>query len=242
MTLPSDSELDLNQLLEDSAYSPLEEGLLADARMPQQMDPARLAAVEAGLLAAMAAPAAEASAAASTAARWWVAGGVAVVGIAAALLVREPEVPAPLRASAPALAVPASPEPAPETPQIEELKAAPAPVVEPEPELEATPKKQPATKAAPKAPPPSADTAVEEARLLAAAQRAYKASDYAAAKRKLDEHARKYPKGKLAESRESTRAALRCKQDPTGKAGHRAAFEKRYPSSAFMRRVAKACE
>jgi hypothetical protein len=86
------------------------------------------------------------------------------------------------------------------------------------------------------------DTLAEELRLVNAARSSLAAGQPQAALRTLDAHARRFPRGQLAEERDATRALARCAQAPAGERGAVAdAFVAAHPRSPSVTRVRRAC-
>ncbi|MFO0610017.1 MAG: hypothetical protein U0324_43060 [Polyangiales bacterium] len=115
----------------------------------------------------------------------------------------------------------------------------PAPVVAPAPVPVALP--SPAVVARPR-PQPAPDTLAEELRLLNAARRALAAHQLDDAARPLAEHARRFPRGQLAEEREATAALVTCARgdrDASARAAER--FLRAHPRSPQGPRVRRAC-
>ncbi|HET6585102.1 MAG TPA: hypothetical protein VFG69_16710, partial [Nannocystaceae bacterium] len=86
------------------------------------------------------------------------------------------------------------------------------------------------------------DTAREETELVAAARNALAEQDWARALATLDEHARRFADGVLAEERSALRAIALCR---SGAEPARAAvldFDSRYPGSHHHRSIELACD
>jgi hypothetical protein len=154
------------------------------------------------------------------------------------------ERPAATPGHAPALPEPAtSPEPPepPEPPEVESTAAvAPGPIAEPAgPELD-----PPSARAAPRPPTrPTPSDLAEETRLLARARAHLRSAAPQAALAPLDEHARRFPDGQLAEDRMVLRAQALCESGDTD-AGRRqaAALQRAFPRSSHLPRVRRACD
>jgi len=183
-------------------------------------------------------------------------GGAGVCALAYVLVSMPGDDPERPRAAAPQEAAPVGvarvaavePEPKSETPEpaLEPpaAKRPPTRVDEPEAEVVSPPKAK-----TPPAEPTTVESkkdegsssAAEEARLLARAQRALREGKHREALRAVDEHARRFPKGKLVEAREAARAVALCKLEPDRRPEIRRTFEKTFGNSAFLRRVTNAC-
>lgn len=211
-----------------------------------------LAGVEAGAPAPFDLPPPTAAKGMSVALKLIVAGAVATTAGAVALALMGTPDPQPQRgvvappivAAAKQPAATPSPPPAP--------RPAPAAVVAssdaPEAEADAAPAEHVVEPNAKRPQSPARDgkqapksTAAEEARLLAAAQKALKSGQHREALRLADEHARRFPAGTLVEAREAARAIARCHLTPAERGAIRVAFERRHAGSAFGRRVTNAC-
>jgi hypothetical protein len=86
------------------------------------------------------------------------------------------------------------------------------------------------------------DSLAEEVRIIREAKAALGAGDAAGAIRKLDEHAKRFKSGKLAQEREVTRVRALCKQGkiPQAKALYRA-LSKGAPSSPHLASLRASC-
>lgn len=153
-------------------------------------------------------------------------------------LEKSPAAPAPLSASAPlataaepaALPSPASPEVVPALSRAEASAAVSAPPP-------AGPSGAPAPRVSAKAPEPA-----DELALVSAMQLALRSGNAAQALALVNEHARRFPSGALAQEREGARAIAQCQlAEPTARAAVQSAFEARYPSSPYAPRVKAAC-
>lgn len=121
---------------------------------------------------------------------------------------------------------------------------APRPLAEPAPTVDVDPRPGSKPQAVQEATPATAvgpEALAEEARLLRRAREALRRGDLTAARSAIDEHARRFPKGALAEDRVAYDVVLRCRVgDPL--AGSRlGAFKLTYPRSPHAPRVAEAC-
>lgn len=86
------------------------------------------------------------------------------------------------------------------------------------------------------------DTITEEAALLRAAHASLASGDGASAMRALDEHARRYPRGALAEEREAARVLALCAQGRASEARASAsAFVSANPRSPYAAQVRRSC-
>jgi outer membrane protein assembly factor BamD (BamD/ComL family) len=82
----------------------------------------------------------------------------------------------------------------------------------------------------------------EEAQLLREADAALRAGDTAGAARLLDDHARLFPQGVLAEERDFQRVVLLCAAGKADAArGAASRFLSAYPQSVFAGRVRASC-
>jgi hypothetical protein len=92
------------------------------------------------------------------------------------------------------------------------------------------------------APAPEPTLVDDEVRLLREANAALRAGRDADARAGFDEHARRFPQGSLVELREVGRALLRCRGGTADDAAETiAAFERRYPGSPHLARLAREC-
>ncbi len=174
-------------------------------------------------------------------------GGVVAVG--GYRLANDPE-PVPTTRARTAGEPDEAPPPPASQPEAPSALAEPAlPVVAPtEPTPASTDAPQTATPPAsepPKKPPPEppASDLAEETRLLARARARLRAGSPDEALAPLGEHARRFPKGQLAEDRMVLRAQALCeagKREDGRKAV--AALRKAFPSSSHLPRVQRACE
>lgn len=167
-------------------------------------------------------------------ARWLaLAGGLALLALVA-WLARRPPAPVAPPPAAPVLTAPvAAPVPV--------AAPTPAPVVAPTPAPVALPSPAVVAPARPR-PQPAPDTLAEELRLLNAARRALAARQLDDAARPLAEHARRFPRGQLAEEREATAALVTCARgdrDASARAAER--FLRAHPRSPQAPRVRRAC-
>ncbi len=90
--------------------------------------------------------------------------------------------------------------------------------------------------------PSGPEALAEEARLLRLAREGLRRGDLTAARSALDEHARQFPKGALAEDRAAYDVVLRCRVGAPHAASTLAAFKRAYPRSPHSPRLAEACE
>jgi hypothetical protein len=168
---------------------------------------------------------------------WW---GAAFVGLAAlvvALLWRRDPSPAP------PVRVPVPARPAPVIAPV----IAPAPVVvapAPVAPTQEAPRPAPVVPAARerRTEPTEVDTMAEELRLLRESRRALDQGDGRAALALVQTHARRFPRGQLAEEREATRVLALCASGDAV-AARRAgeSFASRYPQSPQLPRVRRSC-
>ena len=137
------------------------------------------------------------------------------------------------------------PSPAPAGTSVAAAPAAPAAAPQAAaPDPQPAPSEAPSPpQAAPAAPAKSAPAEVdEEVRLVGQAYSLMHAGDAERALDVLDEHERRFPEGKLAESRRATRILALCQAGRTGDAqAARQRFLARYPHSPFTARVRAAC-
>lgn len=160
-------------------------------------------------------------------------GAIAVVALVAWFVRRPVTAPAPAVARPPVTAPAPVAAPAPVTAPA----PAPTPVVAPAPIAASAPAAAPRTR--PQLP---ADTFAEELRLVTAAQRALAQSQLDLADRSLREHARRFPRGQLAEERDATRALVTCSRgDRDASAREAARFLAAHPRSPQAPRVRRAC-
>lgn len=191
---------------------------------------------------------AEAPARRSTSALWF--GGIALVLAAAVLLLvhavfvawqatqLERTEPTPAASDvAPAPAVDDVHAPA---PMVAREHAAATPVVAASPTVtvEPTPLQRPRVDVPE---PPPVDTTAEELELVARARTALAADDFPTARAALDEHARRFAKGALAEERSAYRAILSCRTRAADARTTQLDFATRYPSSHHHRSIKAAC-
>lgn len=169
---------------------------------------------------------------------WW---GAALVGLAAlvvALLWRRepppappvrtpvPTSPAPVVAPAPVTPVPVMP--APVAPTATQEAPRPAPVV--------TAARDRRTETS------EVDTMAEELRLLRESRRVLDQGDGRAALALVQTHARRFPRGQLAEEREATRVLALCASgDAVAASRAGQSFVSRYPQSPQLPRVRRSC-
>jgi hypothetical protein len=168
--------------------------------------------------------------------------GLVLVGASSAVVYELKAPPSQLELQAPAATVAHLP-PAPH----EALKAAPD-VTPPKPELvedQAAPAAMPPhpkpdrVSATPSASEPTID---EEVKLMNAAQSALRAGDSKHALELLNEHAARFPSGKLATARQVTHMMALCQAGKSGQARQEAAsFLAKNPSSPFATRVSGIC-
>jgi hypothetical protein len=126
-------------------------------------------------------------------------------------------------------------EPSPAAPAT----TAPEPTLAPMPEPAPTPTPAPAPHATPAA---SVDPVDEEVGLVGLAYTRLRDGDPEGAIAALDEHERRFPNGKLAESRRVTRVLALCQAGRVGEARReRDRFLAAYPHSPFTNRVRSAC-
>lgn len=126
-------------------------------------------------------------------------------------------------ASASASAIPEPPLPAP----TETAHAAPSAIPQPKPTAKPT---------------PITDTIAEEASLLRAAHASLAKNDGNGAMSSLDEHARRFPRGALAEEREAAKVMALCAQGRASEARASAsAFVSANPRSPFAAQVRRSC-
>lgn len=130
---------------------------------------------------------------------------------------------------------------------VKSVDARPKPAAEPEPEPERAALAQPAPGAKSPSPELVPDRPVgpaglaEETRLLRLAREAMRSGDLATARVALDEHARRFSRGALAEDRSAYDVVLRCRSEDPAAKKHRGAFERAYPRSPHAPRIAEAC-
>ncbi|MCR9161057.1 MAG: hypothetical protein ACE37F_11520 [Nannocystaceae bacterium] len=149
----------------------------------------------------------------------------------------------PATATAPPTATRADATPSPSAPAALP-QPEPAPALAPPPPAPAPPAQQPAkeVRAASKAADPPASDLAEETRLLALARASLRAGSAAKALVPLAEHARRFPRGQLAEDRMVLRAQALCESGERS-AGRKAAaaLRKAFPGSSHLPRVDRAC-
>jgi len=107
----------------------------------------------------------------------------------------------------------------------------------PQPQAEAVPPPEP-----PAAPAPVSHHLAEELRLMRAASAALTENEPAKALRILNDHARRFPDGALAEERRALRAIGLCKQHAPEARRELEAFLRSDPQSPLAARVRDACE
>jgi hypothetical protein len=133
---------------------------------------------------------------------------------------------------APAAPEPAAPEPAPEPAALE---PAPEPAAADEPPAEVA---EPAAK-----PAPTVDSLAAERRLLDRARALIAGGDHTGALAQLRAHARRFPRGRLAEERDASWIHALVRAGRTDAARARAArFHRRYPDSLYGRSIDGAIE
>jgi hypothetical protein len=125
-----------------------------------------------------------------------------------------------------------------------EAAPAPPPVVEPAPPAApaepAAPKRASSADAAPRAEAP--DPLIEETALIGRAQSALAAGDHVQALAILDDHARRFPRGVLAQEREGARWVALCSSGQAGRVrGAVSSFLAKNPSSPLAPRLRAAC-
>ena len=178
---------------------------------------------------------------------WWF-GGLAFALAAAVLLLTHAlfvawQATHVVRASAPEASDVAS-EPAPRalptaapTPVV-----APAPMAVPAPPVIApAPVQRPRPVAPPSDPTPSVQDLDQEVVLVAAARTALSSRLWTKAIAQLDEHARRFPSGALAEERSALRAMAACLSDAADARTTVLGFNSRYPGSPYHRDIKAAC-
>lgn len=153
-------------------------------------------------------------------------------------------------APGPELPPPPPPTPAPQVASSSTSTAVPAPVSPPRPKAppprRVAPKGVPPPVVPPSPPPPPASTPepgtlLQELRLLRKAQAHLKQEQLEAARLVLEEHARLFPKGQVAEERQALQAITLCKLGrPEGRDAARA-FLLAYPTSPQAPRVRRDC-
>jgi hypothetical protein len=132
-------------------------------------------------------------------------------------------------------AVPVAREPiAPTTPALPAFPPTP-------PLVEAVPVQRPLAPARPSPPPRLEDTTREENELIAAAHGSLAVEDWAEALAALDEHARRFADGALAEERSALRTIALCRSHAEGAREARESFGSRYPGSHHHRSIKLAC-
>ncbi len=141
------------------------------------------------------------------------------VSVLPATVEAPPAVPPP--ATTTTAAVPLAPPPAP-SPELTARRA----------RVHAQPGKKPA----------EVDDLAEEARLLSLARRALSSGRVSAAAKWLDEHARRYPHGRLVEARAVGRIMVTCaRRGPAAAEQAKQQFRARYPGSPQLSRVDEIC-
>jgi hypothetical protein len=119
----------------------------------------------------------------------------------------------------------------------------PAAVSAPTPAIEPPPLQRPRAAArATTDTPASPDPTEAELELVACARTAVADGDLSTALAMLDEHARRFPKGALAEERAAYRAIVLCRSGAADAPTARLEFESRYPGSHHHRSINAACD
>ena len=129
------------------------------------------------------------------------------------------------------------------TPTAAPSPPAPALASPPTPAIEPPPVQRPRGVApqAPAASPP-VDTTAAELELVARARTSVADGDLAAAREALDEHARRFPEGVLAEERAAYRAIVLCRAKAPDARTAQLEFNASYPGSHHHRSIKAACE
>jgi type IV secretory pathway VirB10-like protein len=118
---------------------------------------------------------------------------------------------------------------------------APPPVQSPARAVAPAPIQRPQARVAAPAPTPRTDTTREENQLLAEAKTAMNDEAWTDALVHLDEHARRFPSGVLAEERAALRAIALCRTHDASAAAAVRAFRSRHPGSHHHRSIELAC-
>lgn len=174
----------------------------------------------------------------------WLGLGAAVIGVCAGALWLTSAPRVGVVPPAPVVSSPA-PEVAAEVPLVSAApvreEAAPPPVA-----LSAPAPKARAATSLPTKPTPSVaseDAAAEELTLVRQMQQALRAGNASQALSLAETHARRFPRGTLAEEREGVRAVARCRLAAPGeRAAILEAFSQRFGSSPYAGRVKQACQ
>jgi hypothetical protein len=174
----------------------------------------------------------------------WLGLGAAVLGVCAGALWLTSAPPVSVPPSRPVVVLEPT-KPASEAPAVPPAALEVAPPLAPSASA-APPKARPAASlSAAKAAPSAAieDAAAEELTLVRQMQQALRAGNAGQALSLADVHARRFPRGTLAEEREGVRAVARCKLAPPGdRADILDAFSHRFGSSPYASRVKQACQ